>query len=273
MEPAVLSLAGASVLGATDGSTVSLSVASWLRLGGEVALHRAAPSPLRGRDRSASSRRSRRLSPRSLSCSASSLSLPGRRSPSRSPRPDLRPRSLSRPRSRTPQPGRPGQRSPTPPRPRRHASSAAPSRWTPGWSPGSSAPARSRCCCARSPTSHRSPRYRLFWRRLLWHRCALHKQRVVPALWPFALSAKCLRQSHHPFCAGAGRPVKTHRKHPAVSPCLTLKATAPSAGRFSALPKPKDHQSNNFKQRTQQTTNPSQNSEHAAYTQASGAAS
>lgn len=115
MEPAVLSLAGASVLGATDGSTVSLSVASWLRLGGEVALHRAAPSPLRGRDRSASSRRSRRLSPRSLSRSASSLSLPGRRSPSRSPRPDLRPRSLSRPRSRTPPPGRPGQRSPTPP--------------------------------------------------------------------------------------------------------------------------------------------------------------
>ena len=38
MEPAVLTLSGISVTGATDGSTVSLSIATWLRLGG-VALH------------------------------------------------------------------------------------------------------------------------------------------------------------------------------------------------------------------------------------------
>ena len=40
MEPALLTLSGVEVAGATDGAFVSLSVASWLRLGGEVALAR-----------------------------------------------------------------------------------------------------------------------------------------------------------------------------------------------------------------------------------------
>ena len=43
MEPAILTLQGVEVAGATDGSHVSLSVAAWLRLGGQVAL--AAPAP------------------------------------------------------------------------------------------------------------------------------------------------------------------------------------------------------------------------------------
>jgi len=38
MEPAILTLQGVEVAGATDGSHVSLSVAAWLRLGGQVAL-------------------------------------------------------------------------------------------------------------------------------------------------------------------------------------------------------------------------------------------
>ena len=46
MEPAILTLQGVEVAGATDGSHVSLSVAAWLRLGGQVAL--AAPAPPRG---------------------------------------------------------------------------------------------------------------------------------------------------------------------------------------------------------------------------------
>lgn len=43
MEPALLTLSGVEVAGATDGAFVSLSVASWLRLGGEVALARNPP--------------------------------------------------------------------------------------------------------------------------------------------------------------------------------------------------------------------------------------
>ena len=45
MEPAILTLQGVEVAGATDGSHVSLSVAAWLRLGGQVALAAPAPPP------------------------------------------------------------------------------------------------------------------------------------------------------------------------------------------------------------------------------------
>ena len=45
MEAAVLTLSGISVAGSTDGSKVSLTISSWLRLGGEVALDRAALGP------------------------------------------------------------------------------------------------------------------------------------------------------------------------------------------------------------------------------------
>ena len=62
MEPAVLTLSGISVAGSTDGSKVSLTISSWLRLGSEVALDRAAPGPASApQGRSPSSSSSRRV--------------------------------------------------------------------------------------------------------------------------------------------------------------------------------------------------------------------
>lgn len=130
MEPALLTLSGVEVAGATDGAFVSLSVASWLRLGGEVALARNSPRAEAGAPAASSAAaEASPAEPASAPCyerssSYSDCSEPAaQRSPSRSRSPPARLRP------RPPSPAGPRRsRSPALPRERRAPSPARPPR-------------------------------------------------------------------------------------------------------------------------------------------------
>ena len=130
MEPALLTLSGVEVAGATDGAFVSLSVASWLRLGGEVALARNSPRAEAGAPAASSAAAAASpAEPASAPCyersrSYSDCSEPAaQRSPSRSRSPPARLRP------RHPSPAGPRRsRSPALPHERRAPSPARPPR-------------------------------------------------------------------------------------------------------------------------------------------------